>query len=217
MGSFQKMYFIIEMMLTYLHMIHNLNETIIGELVRLEPLTLAHVEPLAAIGLDPDLWLLQPRMISTKDEMLEYVQSAVLGQSDGNCFPFVVVESATGKVVGSTRFMDISIPNRRLEIGATWLCKEAQGRGLNTEMKLLMLTSAFEKRNFNKIVFKTEELNTRSRNAIESIGANQEGIFREHLFTNLGRPRNMIYFAMFRDSWPAIKIKLKAKLKEFRC
>lgn len=195
----------------------NLNEKIVGELVLLEPLTLAHVGPLFDVGRDPDLWLLQPRMISTMEEMQEYVKNAISGRNNGSCMPFVVIEAATGKVVGSTRYMDISIPNKRLEIGATWLCKEAQGRGMNTEMKLLMLTSAFEKNNFNKIVFKTEELNARSRHAIEGLGAIQEGVFREHLFTDLGRPRNMIYFAMFRDCWPAIKLRLNAKLKDFRC
>ena len=95
--------------------------TLTGEIVRLEPLTLDHAEALATVGLDPELWRLQPEPVESAADMRRYVERALAGQAAGACLPFVIVRRADGQVIGTTRYMDIALAHKRLEIGATWL------------------------------------------------------------------------------------------------
>ena len=181
-----------------------------GEVVRLEPLALAHVDALALAGLAPELWRLQPKPISTVDEMRAYVQAALDEQARGVSLPFAIVERDSGQVIGSTRYMDIAPAHRRLEIGATWLHPGRQRSGANTDAKRLLLTHAFEVLGVQRVVFKTETLNRQSRAALARIGAVQEGVFRRHLLSDSGRARDMMYFAILDDEWPAVKLLLAA-------
>src|SRR3954465_12474978 len=115
-----------------------------GSLISLEPLTRDNVAELAAVGLDPELWRLQPRPIESFADMHQYVEDALNDQAREVSLPFVIVRRADQAVLGSTRFMDISHPHRRLEIGSTWLTRAAQRTGANVEAKLLLLRYAFE-------------------------------------------------------------------------
>src|SRR5438132_5122070 len=94
--------------------------TLEGGHVRLEPLTAAHCDALSEVGLDPDLWRWIPYGATTADEMRAYVKSALDAQAVGTALPFATVERGAGQVVGSTRYMNIDVPNRRVEIGSTW-------------------------------------------------------------------------------------------------
>lgn len=179
-----------------------------GLRVRLEPLTKAHVPQLSAIGLAPSLWQWQPKAIETVLDMRKYVLRALQNQTNGTELPFVIVDLKSGDVMGSTRFMDISPQNRRLEIGATWLGLEFQKSFANTEIKLLMLTHAFESLKSIKVVFKTERLNERSRTALKRIGAVEEGILRSHLLREDGRSRDMVYFSILDSEWSTVKQQL---------
>jgi len=179
-----------------------------GAVVRLEPLSLAHVDALARVGLAPELWRLQPKAIGSVDEMRAYVQAALDDEERGVSLPFAIVERDSGQVIGSTRYMDIAPAHRRLEIGATWLYPGRQRSGANTDAKRLLLTHAFEVLGAQRIVFKTEALNTQSRAALARIGAVEEGIFRRHLLADSGRARDMVYFAILDDEWPAVKLLL---------
>jgi RimJ/RimL family protein N-acetyltransferase len=179
-----------------------------GQIVRLEPMTIDHVPALARVGLEPELWRLQPRPIATEDEMREYVLKALEGERRGTILPFTTVDQASNQVIGSTSYLDIAPEHRRLEIGATWLTSAYQRTGANTEAKLLLLTHAFETLGAIRVVFKTEVLNERSRRAIERIGATQEGIFRKHLTASSGRTRDMVYYAILDDEWTAVKARL---------
>ena len=118
--------------------------TLTGEIVRLEPLTLDHAEALATVGLDPELWRLQPEPVESAADMRRYVERALAGQAAGACLPFVIVRRADGQVIGTTRYMDIALAHKRLEIGATWLTPASQRSGANTEAKWLLLQHAFE-------------------------------------------------------------------------
>jgi N-acetyltransferase len=100
--------------------------TLSGLLVRLEPLEAGHVGQLAAVGLEPELWRLQPRVISSTADMRAYVREALDEQRRGVSLPFAIVDLRSRLIIGSTRFMDIALPHRRLEIGATWLTPAAQ-------------------------------------------------------------------------------------------
>jgi RimJ/RimL family protein N-acetyltransferase len=187
--------------------------TLSGRHIRLEPLSLAHVPALTRAGLFAELWRLQPAPVSTQANMLAYVMQALDEQQRGLSLPFVMVRQGDGEVIGSTRYMDIALPHRRLEIGATWLTPACQRSGANTEAKLLLLTHAFESLAMIRVVFKTEVLNEQSRQALARIGAVQEGIFRQHLVAASGRRRDMVYFSILEAEWRAARAGLLARLR----
>jgi len=187
--------------------------TLDGGIVRLEPLAARHAEDLARVGLHPELWRLQPEPVETPDDMRRYVERALAGQRDGNCLPFVIVGKDSGQVIGATRYMDIALAHRRLEIGGTWLTPGRQRSGANTEAKFLLLQHTFETIGIMRVVFKTELGNAQSRQAILRIGGIEEGVFRKHLIAQSGRARDMVYFAILDEDWPSVKARLLARLR----
>ena len=186
--------------------------TLTGRYVRLEPMRIEHAKPLARVGLEPELWRLQPAAIDTLEKMRVYVSSALEDLARGASLPFVIVDASTDEVIGSTRYMDIALAHRRLEIGATWLTPSRQRSGANTEAKLLLLTHAFEELGALRVAFKTETSNSQSRAALLRIGAVEEGTFRQHLIAETGRRRDMVYFAILDSEWPAVKERLSGML-----
>lgn len=186
-----------------------------GSIVSLEPLTQSRLPQLAAIGLHPELWRLQPRAILSMEDMRGYIEQALAEQARGASLPFTILRRVDQAVLGSTRFMDITLEHRRLEIGATWLTPAAQRSGANVEAKLLLLSHAFDTIGVQKVVFKTEALNTQSRTAILALGAVEEGTFRRHLIAENGRMRDMVYFSILDTEWPGVRAHLRAKLARY--
>ncbi|MGH7623573.1 MAG: GNAT family N-acetyltransferase [Gemmatimonadaceae bacterium] len=189
--------------------------TLKGSIVSLEPLERAHASELARVGLEPELWRLQPKAIESRSDMEEYVERALSDQARGVSLPFAILRALDGAVVGSTRYMDIAHEHRRLEIGSTWLAPSAQRTGANVEAKLLLLAHAFDALGMQKVVLKTEALNTQSRTAILALGAVEEGTFRRHLIAENGRMRDMVYFSVLDDEWPVVRARLGARLARY--
>jgi N-acetyltransferase len=187
--------------------------TLEGTYVRLVPLMLEHLPGLCEVGLDPELWRWTPMILRTPDDMRAYVLLALKGQEQGTVLPFATIERSTGTIVGTTRFGNIDHQNMGTEIGWTWLGQRWQKTPINTEAKYLMLRHAFETLGCIRVALKTDSLNERSRNAITRLGAQQEGIFRNHMLTYTGRIRNTVYFSIINREWPIIKTELEAKLK----
>ena len=187
--------------------------TLEGRLVRLEPLTMAHADALAEVAFDPDLWRWTLNVIATKDELRAYLATALEEQAAGTSVPFVVIEKATGKAIGSTRYGNIERRHRRLEIGWTWYGTAYQRTGVNTECKLLLLTHAFETLGAVRVELKTSALTAPSRAAIRRLGAREEGILRKHAIANNGVPRDTVYYSIIDDEWPAVKAGLAARLR----
>jgi RimJ/RimL family protein N-acetyltransferase len=187
--------------------------TLCGGGVRLEPMTVGHIDALARVGLDPEIWRWGIAPLATRDDMRNYVEQALDDQQRGNSLPFVIIAQPSNEVVGSTRYGNIDMANRRLEIGWTWLVPAHQRTGINTEAKLLLLTHAFERLGVHRVELKTDALNQRSRAAILRIGAVEEGIFRKHIVTASGRVRDSVYYSILDTEWPAVKAKLKGKLQ----
>jgi N-acetyltransferase len=125
---------------------------------------------------------------------------------------FATVERASGKVIGSTRFMNIDRANRRVEIGSTWIIPAWQLTTVNTEAKFLMLRHAFEEWRCIRVELKTDALNQKSRKAILRIGAKEEGTLRKHVITWTGRARDSVYFSILDSEWPEVKARLEQKL-----
>jgi RimJ/RimL family protein N-acetyltransferase len=183
-----------------------------GRFVRLEPLSREHLPGLVAAGLDPGLWQWTVSKIRDPEDMRRYVEAALADAARGASLPFATVLVATGQVIGSTRFGNIALEHRRLEIGWTWLARAYQRTAANTESKLLMLTHAFEHLGCQRVEFKTNVLNTRSRQAILRLGATEEGIFRRHMIADDGSVRDTVWFSILSDEWPAVRERLRAKL-----
>lgn len=186
--------------------------TLDGDVVRLRPLRMEDAGELASVGLEPELWELQPRRVVTEEDMHGYVRAALDEAAAGIALPFAIVDRSSGAIVGSTRYADIVRPHRRLEIGWTWLIPRYQRTGANTEAKLLLLTHAFEALDAMRVTFKTDALNVRSRTAILRIGAVEEGTFRRHVVCDDGRIRDTVYFSIVDTEWPRIKTDLQNKL-----
>lgn len=186
--------------------------TLAGNFVRLEPLSLDHLDQLCAVGLDDELWRFTVSFVRTREDMQAYLAAALKEQAEDTALPFATCDIASGQVVGSTRFGNIDKQNRRLEIGWTWVARPWQRTAINTEAKYLMLSHAFETLGCLRIEFKTDMLNERSRQAILRLGAHEEGIFRNHMITSSGRIRNSVYYSIIDTEWPAVKRNLQEKL-----
>ena len=187
--------------------------TLEGEHVRLEPLALAHVEPLAAVGLDPELWRWTQYPVQTQEDMRAYVVAALAAQAQGSVLPFALIEKQGMRVVGSTRFGNIDRANRRVEIGWTWVARPWQRTPINTEAKYLLLRRAFESFGCIRVELKTDALNERSRRAILRIGATEEGTLRQHMITASGRVRDTVYYSILDREWPEVGGRLRAMLQ----
>jgi len=183
-----------------------------GNYIRLEPLSLEHLDGLCEIGLDQEIWRWSPAPITTSEEMRSYIATALRWQAEGTALPFATVLNETNQVVGSTRFANIDRENKHMEIGWTWIGKPWQRTAVNTEAKYLMLCHAFEELGCIRVEFKTDSLNQQSRNAILRIGAKEEGTFRNHMITQAGRYRHSVYFSVIDTEWPEVKRGLKEKL-----
>jgi RimJ/RimL family protein N-acetyltransferase len=144
--------------------------------------------------------------------MRGYVELALDELRRGASMPFVTTLKETGQIIGSTRYMNIDIKNRRVEIGCSWIGKPWQRSAVNTEAKYLMLRHAFDTLGCKRVELKTDALNERSRNAILRIGAKQEGILRRHTLTDTGRMRDTVYFSILDDEWPAVRARLEQRL-----
>jgi N-acetyltransferase len=186
--------------------------TMEGQHVRLEPLSKAHLTGLAAVGLDEELWRWIPIPVRTPEEMGAYVETALQEQERGVSLPFAILEKATGRVIGSSRYGNIDRTHHRVEIGWTWVAREWQRTVMNTEAKYLLLRHAFETLGCMRVELKTDSLNEKSRAAILRIGAKEEGIFRNHMITSSGRIRHSAYYSIIDSEWPSVKARLESKL-----
>jgi N-acetyltransferase len=186
--------------------------TLRNHIVHLIPLSLEHVDTLADVGLDASIWQWVPTPIATVGEMRAYVESALREQAAGTALPFVIVDAASGQVVGSTRYGAIERKHRRLEIGWTWIAPAFQRTAINSHAKWLLLSHAFETLGAHRVELKTDALNTKSRNAILRIGAKEEGILRKHVITQSGRIRDTVYYSILDTEWPGVKAALEKRL-----
>jgi RimJ/RimL family protein N-acetyltransferase len=189
--------------------------TLEGSFVRLEPIRHEHAElfwEVAKSDLE-DIFRWIPYSMKTREDFQRLIDKAFTEQERGESTVFATVERASGRVIGSTRFMNIDRVNRRVEIGSTWIAPAWQRTAVNTEAKYLMLRHAFEAWGCVRVELKTDALNQRSRNAILRIGAKEEGTLRRHVVTWTGRIRDSVYFSILDNEWPEVKAKLEARLR----
>jgi RimJ/RimL family protein N-acetyltransferase len=186
--------------------------TLEAEYIRLESLSLEdHLDDLQAAGSDPSIFRWFADDYSTPAGMRTFVTEALAAQEAGTAHPFATVLQETGEVIGSTRFCNIRPDSQRVEIGWTWLTSQQQRTPANTEAKYLMLRHAFEQWDCVRVEFETAAGNERSREALERIGATEEGVLRKHMLIQ-GTPQDGVFFSILDTEWPAVKRDLEAKM-----
>ena len=188
--------------------------TLEGSVVRLEPIRREHAELCWDVTKNDleEIFRWIPYAMKTREDFRTLIDKAFAEQERGESVVFATVERGSGRVVGSTRFMNIDRANRRVEIGSTWIAPAWQRTAVNTEAKYLMLRHAFEVWGCMRVELKTDALNEKSRNAILRIGAKEEGTLRRHLVTWTGRVRDTVYFSILDDEWADVKSALESRL-----
>lgn len=180
--------------------------------VTLEPLAMEHVQGLQQAVADGELWRLFYTSVPRPEQVTAYVEKALAGQASGLELPFVV-RDASGAIVGSTRYYDITPAHRRLSIGYTWYAQRVQRSALNTQAKRLLLRHAFEQCKAIAVEFQTHWMNQRSRNAIARLGAKQDGVLRNHMIMPDGSYRDTVVFSIIESEWPTVRRQLEFLLE----
>jgi RimJ/RimL family protein N-acetyltransferase len=183
--------------------------TLEGTWARLEPLGEEHVDDLVVAADEDEIWTWMPIALKSADDVRKWMAAAHADQANGTALPFAIIERASGKAVGSTRFMDIQPANRGLEIGWTWLAQQVRRTPVNTECKYLLMRHAFEDQGAIRVQLKTNARNERSRTAILRIGAQFEGILRQQMILPNGDYRDSAYYSVLDSEWPAVKSRLE--------
>ena len=201
--------------------------TLEGRHVRLEPLSLAHVAALLAVGAGPRETFGLTTVPGSEATMRGYVEAALAEHAAGRALPFATVARAAGRVVGSTRFGNVEFwawppgnPLQRgehvpdvVEVGWTWLAPDVQRSGVNTEAKLLMLSHAFEVWRVHRVSLNTDARNSRSREAILRLGARFDGVLRGARVASDGAIRDTAAYSILEAEWPEVKAGLIARLR----
>jgi len=190
--------------------------TLQGKYVRLEPLRPEHAVKLWEIAKDHlhELFRWIPYRLESLEDFQVFNRHILEEQKRGLTVPFATFERKSGQIAGTTRFMNMDLPNRKVEIGSTWIAPRWQRTAVNTEAKFLMLQHAFEVWKCLRVELKTDSLNQRSRRAILRLGAKEEGTLRKHMVTWNGRQRDSVYFSILDMEWPEVKAGLERKMEK---
>lgn len=186
--------------------------TLEGFGVRLEPLTLEHVDALSTAVADGELWRLWYTWVPEASKVRAYVEAALAGQKEGHMLPWAVREAKSGAIVGSTRYHDVIADVDRVEIGYTWYAKSWQRSHVNTSCKLLLLGHAFDTVGCKVVGLRTDNFNFRSQQAIEALGAKKDGVIRHHRIRPDGSARDTVIYSILVTEWPDVKKNLEHRL-----
>lgn len=179
----------------------DVSPTLENEFVLLSPLTLKNYQELIPVASQEKLVQYSPSDIYTPETLQNYVTIALEQKERMISIPFIIFDKTRQQYAGSTRYMNIHWKNKVLEIGSTWIGKEFQGSGLNTQMKHLMIDYAFDIMDFEKVEFRIDERNIRSRKAVEKLGGILEGILRRNVYLLDGFKRNTCCYGILKEEW----------------
>ena len=185
-----------------------------NDVVRLQPLQATDYEKLVEFSInEPELWSFNANGPDNPENLKKYIDKALSQKNKQLEYPFVVFDKTKNKIAGSTRFYNINLDAKHLEIGFTWYGKEFQGTSLNKNCKFLLLEFAFEKMQLERVGFRANNLNIRSINAMKNIGCIQEGIMRNFSTDAKGERIDAIVLSIIKNEWfSTIKENLKNKL-----
>lgn len=183
--------------------------TLRGKHVALEPLEQHHIADIQAAAADGELWKLFFTSVPSPENTQNWLNIALEMQQQQKAVPFVVRENTTGQIVGATRYCNMDMNNKRLEIGYTWYAQRVQRSPVNTECKLLLLGHAFEEFGCIAVEFRTDWFNRRSQAAIERLGAKRDAVLRNHMILPDGRIRDTVVYSILNSEWAGVKKNLQ--------
>ncbi|MEV6985680.1 GNAT family protein [Sphaerisporangium sp. NPDC051017] len=178
--------------------------TLVGELVRLEPLTMEHLADLSVAGNHHEIWTYLDEPTPGEDEMAALIVDALDEQARGLRLPFAIIERADARAIGSISYIDIQRTHRAVEIGWAWVTPGHWCAGVAREAAVLLIRHAFETLGAIRVAFKTDSRNIRSQRALEGLGATREGTFRNHRILRDGHVRHSIYYSVIPEEWPDV-------------
>jgi N-acetyltransferase len=182
----------------------NFQEQIIleNDKVLLRPLEVNDIQYLKSFVIkEPDIWSYSLIQTQSVEDLQQYISTAVEAKYQGKEYAFIVYDKLTNEYAGSTRYYDIQLPFKTLQLGYTWYGKQFQGSHVNKNCKLLLLEYAFEHMGIERVEFRADNNNERSKRAMESIGCITEGVLRNHLPTLDGGRRDSIILSILKDEW----------------
>jgi len=185
--------------------------TLTGQHVRLEPLRSEHASALAEAARDGELWQLWYTAIPSPEAMAAEIERRLGLLATHAMLPFAVLDAA-GQPVGMTTYMNIDNVHQRVEIGSTWYAASVQRTPLNTEAKRLLLGHAFDHLQCIAVEFRTHRFNQQSRRAIERLGAQFDGMLRNHQRASNGTLRDTAVYSITADEWPTVRAHLDFQL-----
>jgi len=183
-----------------------------GKYVLLRPPLINGVDGLSSAARDGEIWDNPFALFPTINEMSKYLQDLVKEEQKKTILPFIIINKQSNKIVGTTRYLNIDYDNNRLGIGHTWIASSYRRTDVNTESKLLMLQYAFERLNCIAVEIRTDILNKISRKAIERLGAQQDGVLRNHKIMRDGRIRDTVCYSVIQSEWLQVKENLIQKI-----
>ena len=184
--------------------------------VTLRPLTPNDEMGLRAAAADGELWNIRVTSVPEPEQTHQYIEDALAMREAGHRFPFVVTETASGRVLGSSSYHDIVPALKRVEIGWTWYAKSVQRSHVNTTCKLLLMTHAFETLGYHVVGWRTDNFNFASQAAIERLGAKKDGVIRGHALRRDGTIRDTVMYSLRSGEWPEVKAQLLHTLNKPR-
>jgi RimJ/RimL family protein N-acetyltransferase len=197
--------------------VESLSTRLEGRIVVLEPLRPEHAELLWPVACDPEVWRWMIVRADRSEAVFRgWIEEALTRAGEAREAPFAVLSAETGEPLGSTRYTALRPEHRGVEVGYTWLAREAWGTGANSESKLLLLEHAFARAGCIRVEFKTDARNERARRALEALPARFEGIFRKHMVVRDGELRDSAWYAITDDEWPAVRENLERRLESRR-
>jgi RimJ/RimL family protein N-acetyltransferase len=185
------------------------------ESVLLRPLQKNDLEYLLPFALnETDTWKYSQINAAGKQNMIDYIDTALLAKATGKEYPFIVYDKKNNSYAGCTRFYDIQLNNKTLQLGYTWYGEKFRGTGLNKHCKYLLLQFAFDDLGMERVEFRADARNERSVAAMKSIGCKVEGVIRSHLILGDGTRRDSVILSILKNEWEGgVKKQLKSKLK----
>ncbi|MGC9443131.1 GNAT family N-acetyltransferase [Streptomyces sp. WG5] len=186
------------------------NDSLLGRVVRLVPLSVGHAEALFPSASDPEVWQWMPRPRPGSLEEMQAMISQILTDRARRCF---AVQRLTDEaVIGSTSLYELDLADCRTEIGATWFDRSCWGGPYNAESKLLLFGYAFNDLGLARVALRTDNLNVRPQQALTRLGLVYEGTLRSHMTRQDGTRRDSLYYRVLADEWPTLRDKLLTRV-----
>jgi RimJ/RimL family protein N-acetyltransferase len=185
----------------------NFNLVLKSDRILLRPLKRSDLEKFIGLTNNKDMWKYFTSDLSNEHELKKWVEQAVEDMNNKTRLTFSIIDQKNDSIIGTTSFGNISHKDKRIEIGWTWISRDYQGKGVNDQVKLMMLRYCFEELKIERVEFKTDVLNTYARDALLRIGAKEEGVLRSHTLMTNNRRRDTIFYSILKHEWEEIKIK----------